>query len=158
MSIKDKYHVLPIDKKETYPWLNKKHYAKRIPSISYSFGLYNKSKVLKGVCTFGSPCYEMENGNCVFKDFNVKTVELNRLIKNDDLEKNVTSYFVSCCIKLLPKPICIVSYADPNNGHMGYIYQATNFSLLELVRLSRIGSTKQIRKEYMIEVCLIIKN
>ena len=25
------------------------------------------------------------------------------------------------------KPSCIVSYADPNNGHHGYIYQATNW-------------------------------
>ena len=30
-------------------------------------------------------------------------------------------------MKLLPKPVCIVSYADGNNGHHGYIYQATNW-------------------------------
>ena len=30
-------------------------------------------------------------------------------------------------IKLLPKPTIIVSYADLNFNHNGYIYQATNF-------------------------------
>lgn len=53
--------------------------------------------------------------------------ELNRLVKNDGLVKNATSYFVSCCLKMLPKPMCIISYADSGQGHHGYIYQATNF-------------------------------
>ena len=39
MSIKDKYYVESIDSRETYDWLLNKHYAKRIPSISYAFGL-----------------------------------------------------------------------------------------------------------------------
>jgi len=29
--------------------------------------------------------------------------------------------------KLLPRPRVIVSYADTKQGHIGYIYQATNF-------------------------------
>ena len=32
--------VMSIDKKQSYDWLLNKHYAKRIPSISYCFGLY----------------------------------------------------------------------------------------------------------------------
>jgi len=32
--------VKSIDSFETYDWLLNKHYAKRIPSISYAFGLY----------------------------------------------------------------------------------------------------------------------
>ena len=46
--------VLEIKKEETYDWLKRLHYAKRIPSISYSFGLY-LHKELIGVITYGSP-------------------------------------------------------------------------------------------------------
>ena len=53
--------------------------------------------------------------------------ELNRLCTNDNLKKNANSFFFSNCIKLLPKPIIIVSYADQIIGHSGYIYQASNF-------------------------------
>ena len=45
---------------------------------------------------------------------------------NDDLEKNVLSYFVSRCLKKLNKLI-LVSYADRAMKHTGYIYQATNW-------------------------------
>ena len=39
----------------------------------------------------------------------------------------MTSYFVSQCLKLLHKPIAIISYADSGKKHHGYIYQATNW-------------------------------
>ena len=48
-------------------------------------------------------------------------------LTEDDLPKNALSYFVSQCLKLLPSPSCVVSYSDPNEGHHGYIYQATNW-------------------------------
>ena len=34
---------------------------------------------------------------------------------------------VSNSFKLLPKPLIVVSYADSNQNHNGYVYQATNF-------------------------------
>jgi hypothetical protein len=53
--------------------------------------------------------------------------ELNRLCINDNLNKNASSYFISKSFKILPKPLIIVSYADCNFGHTGYVYQAANF-------------------------------
>ena len=47
------YSVKSIDSYECKEWLLKKHYLKRIPSISYSFGLF-KNNLLVGVCTFGN--------------------------------------------------------------------------------------------------------
>ena len=61
----------------------------------------------------------------LFKDDNY--LDLNRLCVNEGLKKNVLSFFVSQCLKILKKNVVIVSYADPNNGHNGYIYQATNW-------------------------------
>jgi hypothetical protein len=127
MSIKDKYHVLPIDKKETYPWLLKKHYAKRIPAISYSYGIYNNKKLLNGVCVFGLPPSATLVQHLLSGLYKKNILELNRLVINEGLDKNILSFFVSQSLKNLPTPLCVVSYADPNNGHHGFIYQATNW-------------------------------
>lgn len=128
MGIKEDYKVIKIENKYTKEWILQRHYAKRKCSVSYAFGLFNKENIMVGVCTFGyPPNYNYNNGKCVFKDYEVLTLELNRLITEDNLERNVLSYFVSQSLNKLPKPSCIVSYSDPNNGHHGYIYQATNW-------------------------------
>lgn len=121
------YKVQPIPKKETYPWLLGKHYAGRIPSIMFSFGLYDNQKILQGVCVFGMPPCQMNYGKGIFENIKINTYELTRLVINENQGKNVLSYFVSHCLELMPKPSCIVSFADPNNNHHGYIYQATNW-------------------------------
>jgi len=118
------YEVKSIDYQDCKEWFLKKHYAKRIPSISFCFGLY--SDKLEGVCSFGKPpspslCESIcgiEYKNIVF--------ELNRLVINEGLEKNALSFFVAQCLKKLPQTI-IVSFADSEQGHHGYIYQATNW-------------------------------
>jgi hypothetical protein len=126
MSIKDKYKVISIDSYLTYDWLLHKHYAKRIPSISYSFGLYNDN-ILIGICTFGSPPSRALCVGLCGEEFALLVLELNRLCVNDNLEKNTLSFFVSNSIKLLPDNLILVSYADTSQGHNGYIYQATNW-------------------------------
>lgn len=127
MSIKEKYTVKPIDTYQALDWVLNKHYARRKCSISYCFGLY-ENDILVGVCTFGfPPNYNYNDGKCVFKAFRCLTLELNRLVVNDNLDSNSLSFFVSKSLIMLPNPCCIVSYADPNVGHHGYIYQATNW-------------------------------
>ena len=125
MSIKDKYSVESIKSFETYDWLLNKHYKKKLTSISYAFGLF-KNNVLVGICTYGSALpIGILVGICGEKYKNI-VYELNRLcIENKD--KNCLSYFVSQTLKMLPKPKIIVSYSDIEQGHNGYIYQATNF-------------------------------
>ena len=127
MNIRDKYHVESILKHETYDWLLYKHYAKRIPSISYSFGLFDNKKKLIGICTFGSPpSHSLCIGICG-KKYYKKVMELNRLCVNNHKIKNLTSFFVGKCLKLINKNYIIVSYADTSRNHHGYIYQATNW-------------------------------
>ena len=126
MKIKDKYQVESIDPKQTYDWLLNKHYAKRIPSISYAFGLFY-DKILIGICTFGSPAsHSLCIGICG-EEYSHRVIELNRLCLNDHDTKNLTSYFLSNCLKLIPKSLIVVSYADTSQNHHGYIYQATNW-------------------------------
>ena len=60
------------------------------------------------------------------KEYADKVLELNRVCLMDNT-KNQASFLVANSIKLLPKPSIIVSYADTGQGHVGYVYQATNF-------------------------------
>ena len=76
--------------------------------------------------TYGSPaspplCIVVCGTEC--KDM---VIELNRLCLLNN-KKNEASYLVGQSLKLLPKPRCIVSYADTQQGHAGCIYQASNF-------------------------------
>ena len=121
MSIKNKYKVTSIQPFQTHEWLMKKHYARRMPNIVYAFGLF-ENDLLVGVCTFGMPPTPFFSTLFVGETY----YELNRLCVNEGLDKNSLSYFVSNCLKQI-KNCVIVSYADPNNGHSGYIYQATNW-------------------------------
>jgi len=117
--------VHSISRDDYKEWLLKKHYAKRLCSVSYAFGLYINN-VLSGVCTFGKPASNQLCVGVCGKENSKYVYELNRLCVNDNLPKNTLSKFLSNCLKMLPNLI-IVSYADTKMNHYGYIYQATNW-------------------------------
>ena len=121
------YEVRRIAYEETKDFILKKHYAQRMPSISYAYGIFKNDEKL-GVLTIGKPAsHSLCIGVCG-EEYSSKVYELNRLITVDGLEKNVLSYFVSRALRDLKKEsLIIVSYADTGMNHNGYIYQATNF-------------------------------
>lgn len=123
MNITLQYEVKSIDKSLCKEWCLKKHYAKRLPPISFAFGLFEQN-ILNGIVTFGIP---VSHSLRTLWDDKYKLMELNRLVVNDNLPKNTLSFFVSMSLKMLPKPLVIVSYADTSHNHHGYIYQATNW-------------------------------
>lgn len=128
---KDDYEVRSIDSAEAKEWCLYKHYAHRLPSITYAFGLYQKredaSPLLSGICTFGHPVALVLVKNAFQGDYQDCFFELNRLCVNDGLPRNALSFFVGQCLQMLPRPMVIVSYADSGHNHHGYIYQATNW-------------------------------
>ena len=107
-------------------YILKKHYLGRKPSVSYAFGLFLNNKI-SGIITFGKPASNSLCEGVCGKQYKANVFELNRLITDDDLPKNTMSKFVSTALKMLPKDLIIVSYADSGMNHNGYIYQATNF-------------------------------
>ena len=117
--------VLPIKSVDTYNWLLKKHYAKRIPNITNAFGLFEKSNLI-GVVTYGIPASPSLCVGVCGKEHSGKVRELNRLCLQDNY-KNYSSFLISKSLKMLKKPKIVVSYADTSQGHVGYVYQATNF-------------------------------
>ena len=119
------YEVKKINYNDTKPFILNIHYAKRMPSISYAYGLFLNNDLV-GIVSYGSPASPslckgiegLENPSFV--------IELNRLGLKDN-RKNEASILVGKSLQLLPKPKIIVSYADTNQNHVGFIYQATNF-------------------------------
>ena len=120
------YTVHTIERKDAKPWIMKKHYAKRMPSISHSFGLF-KNSVLQGVCTFGLPASPFLCKGICGEQYRNLVIEFNRLCLDKNI-KNEGSFFLSRAIKQINGPRILVSYADTRQGHIGYVYQATNWT------------------------------
>lgn len=119
------YSVREITRAETEPFVIGIHYAKRWPSISWSFGLFDDHKLV-GVCTYGTPASApLKRGICG-EELKDSVIELNRLCLLDN-KKNEASYLVSASLRLLPKGKVVVSFADTEQGHKGTVYQAANF-------------------------------
>jgi hypothetical protein len=123
--ITNDYAVQLIDSKETYDYLRNIHYAHRIPSISYAYGLFKDEEIV-GVITYGTPASStLCKGICGI-DWQKYVLELNRLVLKNNLP-NEASRLVAASLRLLPKPRIIVSFADTAQNHIGIVYQATNF-------------------------------
>jgi hypothetical protein len=123
----DKTEILSVVKmpaKEAEPWLLIRHYAKRRCPISYAFGAYRGQELI-GVVTYGTPASSPLREGLAGKEWSESVLELNRLCCVN--EKNIASRLVGKSLRMLPKPSLVVSYADTAQGHIGYIYQATNF-------------------------------
>ena len=119
------YAVKSLTYNDTKPFILDIHYAKRMPSISYAYGLFYKNE-LTGIVSYGSPASPALCKGVAGEDNRSIVLELNRLVLKYN-NKNEASYLVSNSLKLLPKPRIIVSYADTKQNHIGIIYQATNF-------------------------------
>lgn len=117
--------VREIASKDAYPFLLNIHYAKRIPSISFAYGLFDENELI-GVVTYGTPpSSTLRRGIAGNDNINI-ILELNRLCLKYN-RKNEASYLVGNSIKLLPKGRIIVSFADTSQNHLGIVYQACNF-------------------------------
>ena len=120
------FKVIPVDTETIRPWLLNMHYLKRMTSTSYRFGLVKDGEIL-GVVTYGN-ALPLSVVNSPFGErWGHLVQELNRLVISPNAPKNCASFLVSQSMKQLPKPTIVISYADAGKGHVGYIYQASNF-------------------------------
>ena len=119
------YSVKQIEYKDTKHLILNVHYAKRMPSISFAYGLFEYDNFV-GLVSYGTPASPSLCKGIMGEEYKSHVLELNRLVLINN-RKNEASYLVSQSLKLLPKPRCIVSYADTQQGHAGCIYQASNF-------------------------------
>ena len=116
--------VKRVDPKDVHPWLLNKHYARRLCPISHAFAAFEGDKMV-GVVTYGCPASSPLREGVCGKEWSDVILELNRLCCES--RKNLASIIVGRSLAMLPRPSIVVSYADTEQGHVGYIYQATNF-------------------------------
>jgi len=136
--------VYPIGLDTAESFVVKHHYSHRLSSATrHCFGLYERvtpsiffnyldhcEEELVGVMTYGQPV-----GNLAIRSIggviNKEVLELTRLVLLDHVKKNSESYFIGQSFKWLkkiaPEVKVLISYADPEAGHGGTIYRATNW-------------------------------
>jgi hypothetical protein len=123
--MQSEYEVVQIPYSATKNWILNIHYAKRMPSISFAYGLYHYDEMV-GMVSYGTPASPSLCKGICGEEHKHNVIELNRLVLKDNLP-NQASFLVSRSLKLLPKPRVVVSYADTAQDHAGIIYQACNF-------------------------------
>lgn len=112
------------------------------------FLLQDKSGGLVGVAIYGKPM----GRNC-----DQEALELRRFCLIDDTPRNTESFFLAATLRWLKKRskyTTVLTYADPNQGHEGTIYKASNFKYdgLEKASNPRVveykGRTIHLRQYY----------
>lgn len=121
----DNLTVKLIPSKDSHYFILNCHYAKRLPSISFAYGLFEQDTLI-GICTFGSPASAPLCVGLMGAEHRSLVIELNRLFLVHN-RKNNASFFVAKCLAMLPKPRAVVSYSDHAQAHQGIVYQACNF-------------------------------
>jgi hypothetical protein len=103
------------------------HYAGRYPSVSRSFAAYEDGDLL-GCVTYGSPFSSTLRKGIAGAEFADKVIELNRLALYEN-QHNLASILVGHSLRVLRQDgdRIVVSFADTSQGHVGVVYQATNF-------------------------------
>lgn len=125
MPLPDLYKIRRISYSTAMRLIIEKHYLHRKCPCSFAFGLMDGERIA-GLIIYGTPssaplrsgiCGPEEKGN---------VIELTRLWIEDGTPKNTESYLIGNTIRLVDKEI-IVSYAEIQQGHVGTVYQATNW-------------------------------
>jgi len=119
------YSVREIARNDCAEFILEIHYAKRWPSISYAFGLFDGDELI-GVVTYGTPPSAPLRRGIAGDAYIGDVLELNRLCLMHN-RKNEASMLVGRSLKMLPKNRIVVSFADTEQGHVGSVYQAANF-------------------------------
>lgn len=126
-----KYEISLCNRSEIREFIETHHYSHNINGLksSYCFKVEDSGKLV-GAVLFG------ELSTTSWKKYGTSekdVVELRRLVLLDELPRNSESYVVGYCLRYLRKHSSykvVVSYADPEYGHSGVIYKASNFKYL----------------------------
>jgi len=124
MKIKD-FTITEISHKKCLSFCKSWHYSKSCPAGKFYWGLFNYFDMI-GVICYGEPAMRNQKA-CYDVD-----IELRRLCCIDDTPKNTESYFIGNTLRIIKKlgfRRCI-SLADPEFGHKGTIYRASNFDYM----------------------------
>lgn len=101
------------------------HYLHRKCPCSTAFGLFYDNSIL-GVICYGTPSSAPLRRGIAGEENAKNVIELTRLWVCDSVPKNGESMLIGRTIRRCGKEI-VVSFADQSQGHIGIVYQATNW-------------------------------
>jgi len=119
------YTIEAIGYAEAMQVVVREHYLHRRAPCSAAFGLFRRSELV-GVIVYGTPSSAPLRRGIAGPDFANDVVELTRLWCAPSVPRNGESFLIGNTVRQAGKPI-VVSYADASQGHVGYVYQATNW-------------------------------
>lgn len=127
------FYIKSVHRSEVKDFIEKHHYSKSINGVmwSYCFNLYTQDHILIGSMLYGKMA--MAGQYKKYGDTQDDVIELRRLCCIDETPKNTESRFIGLTLRWLKKNTAIktvISYADPNYGHSGIIYKASNFKMI----------------------------
>lgn len=132
--------VAPATRQEIKPVIEANHYSKSINGVmsSFCFKLVQNNEIIGGMI-YGKPAMRNQwKKYCSNED---DLIELRRLAIIDDTPKNTESFFIGKTLRWLKQNTrlkIVLSYADPNYGHEGIIYKATNFKFMGLTQSTKV--------------------
>lgn len=103
------------------------HYLKSLSRGNKVCFVLREGDVIVGAALFGYPV-----GTKVVDKYGANTLELKRFVMLDG-KNNRCSQFLGKCLRYIKRhKLCdrVISYADPEQGHEGVIYKASNFKYL----------------------------
>lgn len=120
------WSVAPVDRRKALDIVVENHYLHRRAPCSSSFALLDGEGETRGVVLYGVPAsVPLVKG--VLGNENRKLVgELTRLWVDDSAPKNGESFLIGNSIKFSGFEV-LVSFADTSQGHLGTVYQASNW-------------------------------
>jgi hypothetical protein len=119
------YTIKPIAYAEAMAIVVREHYLHRRAPCSIAFGLFYDC-ALVGVVVYGTPSSAPLRRGLAGDAFANDVIELTRLWCAPSVPRNGESFLIGNTVRRAGKPI-VVSYADASQGHVGYVYQATNW-------------------------------
>jgi len=138
----NKITIREISKKIAKDMIVKNHYSHKWTSCRYALGIFyetdnehtffdEKDEKLAGVAIYGYPVGRSAPKSISPELKEEEVLELTRLFIFDDYGKNTESVVLSKTFSWLKENASdikvLVSYSDPEQGHLGIIYQATNW-------------------------------
>lgn len=122
------YEVHPISNKYALDMVIEHHYLHRSAPAMFSYGLFDDMMLMVGCIIYGKPASpSLCRGVCGPEESD-HVVELTRLWIADLTPKNAESFLIGQSMRQLPGDLdIVVSYAEVAAGHVGMVYQATNW-------------------------------
>jgi len=119
------YTIKQISYTEAMKLVVERHYLHRRCPCSIAFGLFLGEEI-KGVVCYGTPSSSSLRCGIAGPENAKNVIELTRLWVCDSVPKNGESFLIGNTVRKSGKEI-VVSYAEINQGHLGVVYQATNW-------------------------------